>query len=153
MAHNSSEHKVRSSCFRLAIKCKLPWRERDAGNVGFTSGLPTLQQEVGERNRVLIRTFRCVGVSRNKQHSTTEQPGSGFISISCHFSAAVYKWYLQSQPTTLCHSAKGLAMWRARKCPLRPVLHGMLKARAEITEPAIASIQSYFGQACQSYAR
>lgn len=90
MAHNSSEPKVRSSCFRLAIKCKLPWRERDAGNVGFTSGLPTLQQEVGERNRVLIRTFRCVGVSRNKQHSTTEQPGSGFISISCHFSAAKF---------------------------------------------------------------
>lgn len=141
--------------FQSSIKCKLPWRERDSANVGFTSGLPTLQQELGERNRVLIRTFRCVGVSRNKQHSTTEQPGSGFISISCHFSAAKFVNFISRASLPCCAilledlPCDGLGNVR---CALSFTACWKQELKLQSLQLQ-AFIQSYFGQTYQSYSR
>lgn len=67
-----------------------------------------------------------MGVSRNKQHSTTEQPGS---SLSCHFSATKFVNFIST------------ASYSAIDSPGGGPGNDLGAQGAEMTNRAIASIQ------------
>lgn len=70
-----------------------------------------------------------MGVSRNKQHSTTEQPGSDFISIPCHFTATKFINFIST------------AGYSAIDSPCGGLGNDLGAQYAEMTKPAITSIQ------------